>query len=80
MPKDSKTRILKKADKIFDRDKRTVIEVSLVEYEFDGKKYPKLNIATWKQDFDGFPLARKKTINLPPELIEQLSKAFISLK
>lgn len=70
----TKPKVLKKADR-FTSDKGNVLDVSIVEYEFEGKKYPKLQISNFKMDQDGFPLARPKSVNLPLDLIGELSRA-----
>lgn len=79
MPEFKKPKILKKADRIVSAEKTTCVDVSHLEYEFDGKLYPKLHISVFKQDSEGFPSARPKTINLPIELGTEISKAILSL-
>lgn len=71
---------LKKADKIVSESGNVVVEVKHMQYNVDGKAYPKLHIRTWNQDKEGFPLERPKSLNLPIELQEQLAKAILSLK
>lgn len=80
MPEFKKPVVLKKAERIYNKDESIVVQVQHIEYEVDGNKYPKLNFAIWRQDTDGFPSEKPKTLNLPIEMQEQLVKSLLSLK
>ena len=80
MPKFTKPKIIKKADKIFSEDKRVVVEVTHLVYRMDdGKEYPKINLRTWNQDSEGFPTEKPKQLNLPVVLGDKIAQAILSL-
>jgi len=72
--------VLKSSGKVLSEEKTSVLQVKHIEYEVDGNKYPKLNISIYKQDDEGFPQARPKSINLPIEMSDLLAKAVLDLK
>lgn len=80
MPDFKKPEVLKQAARIYSKDKKTAMQVKHIEYNVDGNKYPKLNISIWRQDSDGFPSERPKTLNLPIEMQELLVRSLQSLK
>lgn len=79
MPEFEKPKVLKKANRVKD-EKGNCIECSHVEYSIDGNKYPKLQISVFKVDEEGFPLARKKSVNLPISQTGDLIKVLTSLQ
>lgn len=80
MPDFKKPKVLKKGERIVSKDNVVVIQVKHLEYDVDGKQYPKCNISIWNQDADGFPMSRPKTLNVPIDMAEDLSRALLSLK
>ena len=79
MPEFEKPNVLKDSGKILSRDKSIVLQVQHLEYVVDGKKYPKLNFRIYKQDVEGFPQSRPKTLNLPIEMSKELAEAVLEL-
>lgn len=78
MPEFKKPKLLKKANRIVGKN-GNVLEVSHLEYDVDDKKYPKLHISIHRQDEDGFPQGRPKSLNLPIDMTPQLIKALQNL-
>lgn len=74
-----KPKTLQKSER-FVNSKGVVLEVSVEEYEFEGKKYPKLQIKTFRQDSDGYPTEKPKSVNLPVEMKANLIKALNQIK
>jgi hypothetical protein len=73
--------ILKQTEPFYSQDKKAICRISLVEYVTDdGKKYPKLRLTVCKQTEDGFPADKAKSLNIPLDLREILSKQLLAFK
>lgn len=79
MPGFTKPTVLQESERIIS-DKGDVLQVLVLEYEVEGKKYPKLQIKIYKQDTDGFPTGRPKTVNIPVNMRKDLIACLNSLE
>lgn len=79
MPEFKKPEVLKDSGKLISEDKSFVVQIKHLQYDVDGKLYPKLNISCYRQDRDGFPTERPKSLNLPIEMSKVFSEVLLKL-